>query len=637
MTAREGAAAHAARTGAMHMLLCEHAGSVNASAASAHPAEQPAPESRMLFLQATAALRADDIAAARRLAALAAAAEDRLLDEDAEAGAYLALADSLRSAWRLVEAQACYEIVLRLDDSPVAAHVGIGLIHAACNRPFEAAMCFQNALRLDANCVPALLNLGTMWRRVGEREAALPCYRFAVKLAPGLMEGHFFLGTLLCELRELDEAVAVHRRALALAPDHPGILTDLGSALVLQGKTDEGHALLRRAITLAPRWPVAYVNLGIALTRAHRFDEALIAFKSAQDADPDFVYAQYCESNVYLMKGDYKSGYDLYEAHRAVYPHRYRERRWDGSPLDGRTILLYAQHGLGDTFQFIRYVRRVAGMGGRVILQVQPSLVPLFRSEPAAAAVLATNDDPGPFDVQATLLELPAILGDTIETIPATVPYLRADPMLVAYWRAYLKHDRTFKIGIAWHGNPNQKDGLIRRCALRDMASIWSLPGVTVYSLQVGAGRDEISAGDRVPVIDLGDIDRDGAFMDTAAIMEALDLVVTIDTSIAHLAGGLARPVWMVVPYWADWRWMIDRTDSPWYPTMRIFRQAQPGEWQPVFTDLASALHERLNTGNKETTKAPPYVPKPEDSVNGDKVPFKQGHRVSVRTLDQHS
>jgi tetratricopeptide (TPR) repeat protein len=564
-----------------------------AAAYAAIPDDHPR-AARVHYLHAGAALRADGIVIARRLLARAAALEGRRLDEDAKTGAYVALGDSLRTAWRLGEALPCYEVALQLDDGLVDAHVGLGLIYAALNRPFEAAMHFQNALRLDADCVPALVNLGTVWRRTGQREAALPCYRLAAKLAPDLMEAHFFLGTLLCELRELDEAVAVHRRALELAPNHPGILTDLGSALVLQGKTEEGHALVRLAVELAPRWPIAHVNLGIAHTRAHRFDEALTAFKSAQDADPDFFYAKFCESDLYLMRGEYERGYALYDAHRAVYPPRYSERRWDGSPLDGRTILLYAQHGLGDTLQFIRYVPRVAGMGGRVILQVQPSLLPLFKNEPAAAAVLATSEDPGLFDVQASLLELPAILGDTLETIPASVPYLRADPALAARWRARLEHDRGFKVGIAWHGNPNQKDGLIRKCVLRDMAPIWNLPGVSVYSLQVGAGREEISAGDPLPVIDLGDIDGSGAFTDTAAIMEALDLVVTIDTSVAHLAGGLARPVWMVVNYWPDWRWMIDRTDSPWYPTMRIFRQKQAGEWQPVFAELAAALSERL-------------------------------------------
>lgn len=598
MIARDGAA-QAGRVAGEHMPMHEYSNDFGKLGAACDvTAEQHASESRMLFLQATAALRVRDLAFARRMVAGATMREGRPLTENAEAGEYLALADSLHSNGRLSDSLACYEIALQLDDSLLAAHMGMGLAYAASNRPFEAAMCFQKALRLDPNCIPALFNLGTMWRRVGEREAALPCYRFAVKLAPDKVEGYFFLGTLLCELRELDEAVAVHRQALTLAPDHPGILTDLGSALVLQGKADEGYSLLCKAVVLAPHWPVAHVNLGIAFTRTHRFAEALDAFKSAQEADANFVYARFCESNVYLIQGDYERGYAMYDAHRIVYPHRYRERRWDGSPLNGRTILLYAQHGLGDTLQFVRYVSRVSGMGGRVILQVQPNLVPLFSREPAAASVLALNEDPGPFDVQATLLELPAILGDTIWTIPATVPYLRADPARVAHWRAYLKHDQAFKIGIAWHGNPNQKDGLIRRCALRDMAPIWNLPGVTVYSLQVGAGREELSAGDGVPVIDLGDIDRDGAFMDTAAIMEALDLVITIDTSIAHLAGGLGRPVWMAVPHWADWRWMIDRPDSPWYPTMRIFRQSQRGEWQPVFTELATALYERLTIGS---------------------------------------
>jgi tetratricopeptide (TPR) repeat protein len=567
-----------------------------AAAAYARVPEDHPHAAKVQYLHAGAALRAHGIAAARHLFTHAAALESRTLNENAKPDDYLILGDCLRTAFRLDEALPCYEMALQLDDGVVSAYVGLGLIHAACNRPFEAATYFQNALRLDPGCVSALVNLGTMWRRVGQREAALPCYRLAVKLAPNLMEAHFFLGTLLCELRELDEAVAMHRRALALAPNHPGILTDLGSALALQGETSEGHALLQQAVALAPRWSIAHVNLGIALSREHRFEDALLEFKMAQDVDPKFVYAQFCESNVYLMQGDYERGYALYDAHRAVFPHRYRERRWDGSSLNGRTILLYAQHGLGDTLQFVRYVARVADMGGRIILQVQPNLVPLFRSEPTAAAVLATNEDPGPFDVQATLLELPAILGDTIQTIPATVPYLRANPTRMIHWREYLKHNPAFKIGIAWHGNPNQKDGLIRRCALRDMAPIWGLPGVSVYSLQIGAGREEISAGDQLPVIDLGDIDRDGAFTDTAAIMETLDLVVTIDTSIAHLAGGLGRPVWMVVPYWADWRWMIERTDSPWYPTMRIFRQTRPGEWQPVFTELASALYERLNT-----------------------------------------
>ncbi len=276
----------------------------------------------------------------------------------------------------------------------VAACVAHGLACAREGRPFEAAAYLQNALRLDPENVPALLNLATIWRTLGHRGPALPCYRLAAKLAPQRVDTQFLLGTLLCELRELDEAVAVHRQALALAPDHPGVLTDLGSALILRGDTDEGMELLQRTVDVAPSWPVGHVNLGIALVRERRFDAALAAFHAAEAADPAFDYARFCESNVYFLRGDIARGYAMYDAHRAVYPHRYRERRWDGQPLGGRTILLYIQHGLGDTLQFVRYVPRVAAMGGRVVLQVQPKLLPLLATHPGAAVVQATTEPP---------------------------------------------------------------------------------------------------------------------------------------------------------------------------------------------------------------------------------------------------
>jgi tetratricopeptide (TPR) repeat protein len=475
-----------------------------------------------------------------------------------------------------------------------------GLALAAAGRLFEAAAAFQAALRLDPELVPALLNLGTAYRHLGQRDCALPCYRLAARLAPDRPEALYLYATLLCELRELEEAIDVHRRALALAPDQPGVLSDLGSALVLRGgaaDAAEGMALLRRAVELAPGWPVAHVNLGVALLRRRRMAAALRCFRAAQRADAGCDYARFCESNLHLMRGDYARGYALYDAHRAVYPPRYRERLWDGAPLAGRTVLLYAQHGLGDTLQFVRYVSRAAALGGRVVLQVQPQLLPLLGRQPGAARVLSNLADPGPFDVQASLLELPAVLGDTLDTLPAEVPYLAADRRLRREWAKRLAGDDGFRVGLVWHGNPKQKDGLIRSCRLADMAPVWELRGVSAYSLQVGAGSEELAelagAGGAAtpPVRDLGALDAEaGAFMDTAAIVEALDLVVTVDTSVAHLAGGLGRPVWMVVPYWADWRWMVDRDDSPWYPTMRIFRQRRPGAWSPVFAELAAAL-----------------------------------------------
>jgi tetratricopeptide (TPR) repeat protein len=577
--------------------LALHRAGRHADAAAAYagiPDDHPH-ASTLLYLRAGAVLRADGPRAAGPFVARAARLDGLSIGDREDAVTYLDLGERLRNAGRPGEAVACLEIALQLDDRLVAAYVSLGLVYASRERKHEAAMCFQSALYHDPHCVPALLNLGTVWRQMGRRDSALPCYRLAAKLAPDRVEAHFCLGTLLCELRELDEAIAVHRCARALAPDHPGLLSDLGSALVLHNETEEGLLLLRRAIAVAPQWPIAHVNLGIALARERRLNDALEAFRVATDLEPDFAYARFCESNVHLMRGDFTRGYALYDAHRVVYPHRYRERRWEGRPLEGRTILLYAQHGLGDTLQFVRYVSRVAAMGGRVTLQVQPQLLSLLGRQPGATAVVSNHDDPGPFDVQASLLELPAILEDTLDTIPAYVPYLYADPERCARWSERLSRDDGFKIGVAWHGNPHQKDGLIRRCALRDMAPVWNVPGVSVYSLQVGTGREELTtAGADCRVHDLGDLDGNGhAFMDTSAIMTSLDLIVTIDTSVAHLAAGLGRPVWMVVPYWTDWRWMLERPDSPWYPTMRIFRQPSPGAWASVFAEVATALRAR--------------------------------------------
>ncbi len=551
----------------------------------------------ILYFRASAALRTAGLETALQL--MRRAAELDGMPPGAaipDSRSCLAWADLLARTGRFGEAAPCYEIAILLDPSLIEAHVGLGLVYAACRQPHYAAACFQRALRLDPCNGAALLNLATSWRFMGYHDAAAGCYREALRLLPNRMEVLYSLGTLLCEQRELEEAIEVHRRALSLAPNHAGVLTDLGSALVLTGKMDEGLALLYRAIAAAPGWAVAHVNLGIALVRLRRVEEARAAFHKAQALNPEFAYAKFCESNLDLLLGDFARGYALYDAHRKVYPHRHQERRWDGSPLNGKTILLYAQHGLGDTLQFVRYVPVVAQMGGRVLLQVQPALLKLLKNYPGAAEVLPSGDQPIEFDAQATLLELPAILGHIQETIPRAVPYLHADSVLSAAWASRLQNDVGFRIGIAWHGNPHQKDGLIRSCTLQDMERICRVPGLIVYSLQCGKGSEELEASG-LPLKKINDLDQhDGPFMDTAAIASLLDLVITIDTSIAHLAGGLGCPVWLAVPHWPDWRWMLDRSDSPWYPTMRIFRQVKPFEWKPVFEQMARELVRMLSS-----------------------------------------
>jgi hypothetical protein len=278
---------------------------------------------------------------------------------------------------------------------------------------------------------------------------------------------------------------------------------------------------------------------------------------------------------------------------------------WDGSPLDGRTILIHAEQGLGDTLQFIRYVPLVQQRGGRVIMMCQPPLMRLLAHCPGIERLIPHGETPPEIDLHVPLLSLPKLLGTTVESVPADGPYLDADSDLVEIWRHRLAAYPGFKIGIAWQGNPKFRLDRIRSIPLAQFAPLADVPGVHLLSLQKGAGGEQLAAPERrFPVTDLGcQLDETtGAFMDTAAVMKNLDLVITSDTSIAHLAGALGVPVWVALNDVPDWRWLLNRDDSPWYPPMRLFRQRRTGHWEDVFDRIAEALRERL---------APPATPRP--------------------------
>jgi hypothetical protein len=268
---------------------------------------------------------------------------------------------------------------------------------------------------------------------------------------------------------------------------------------------------------------------------------------------------------------------------------------WDGSPLEGRTILIHAEGGLGDTLQFIRYAPLVHRRGGRVILVCQPPLVRLLSlSRGLGVERLLAQGDPLPeYDVHASLLSLPGLLGTTLESVPTDVPYLDAEPQLVESWRRRLGSYPGFKVGIAWQGNPKHCGDRFRSSPLVQFAPVARVPGVHLLSLQKGAGREQLPAlQGRFPVTDLGS--HLGDFLDTAAVMKSLDLVISVDTAIAHMAGALGIPVWVALPFAPDWRWLLDREDSPWYPTMRLLRQTRPSWWEDVFHRIAEALQQRL-------------------------------------------
>jgi hypothetical protein len=349
---------------------------------------------------------------------------------------------------------------------------------------------------------------------------------------------------------------------------------------------------------LNPDFAEAHSNLGLLMQSKGKRDHAMACYRHALEIKPDYPEARNNHSLLLLLMGCFREGWPEYEwrwkckgQEERVFP----QPRWTGSSLAGRTLLVHSEQGLGDTLQFIRYAELLRHQGGTVMIEVQPSLLPLL-TQSGFQGLVGKGTPLGDFDVHVPLLSLPGIFETSLETIPGGVPYLSADPQGVEHWQHVLRDTAGFRVGVAWQGNPNYKGDRLRSIPLSHFR-VLAQDGVELISLQKGFGSEQMAeiAG-KFKVRDLGgSVDTEhGAFMDTAAIMKNLDLVVTSDTAVAHLAGALGVPVWVALPFSPDWRWMLDRTDSPWYPTMRLFRQSRSDDWETVFHTMAQALSEVL-------------------------------------------
>ncbi len=425
----------------------------------------------------------------------------------------------------------------------------------------------------------------------------------ALQLKPDLLESHHNLGVALEEQGRLEEAVACYRRALELKPDDAEIHNNLGNVLKDQGKLDEAVACCRRALELNPDYAAAHNTLGNALKDQGKLDEAPECYRRALELQPDYADAHGSQSLISLLTGDFERGWTEYEWRWKTqkYPRRdFSRALWDGQPLEGRTILLHAEQGLGDTIQFVRYVALVKQRGGVVVVECPRPLMSLLRSCAGIDQLVERGEELPAFDLQAPLLSLPGIFHTALGDIPAAIPYLFADPGLAERWRQELGGIAGFKIGIAWQGNPKPRNDRHRSIPLGCFEPLASLPGARFFSLQKGAGVEQLQdVAERFPVTEFGSRldEASGAFMDTAAVLVNLDLMITCDTAVAHLAGALGVPVWVALPFIPDWRWLLDRSDSPWYPTMRLFRQHGRGDWQGVFQTIKVALGEQLYRG----------------------------------------
>ncbi len=468
--------------------------------------------------------------------------------------------------------------------------IGIGLLRDGDVE--RAEQTFLQVARDDPLSGEARFFLGLIHQQRNDLESASQHYEQALWLIPDLAEARNNLGIILQSRGRVDEAEASYREALRLEPDYPEAHNNLGNALQDQGRFDEAVTAYRQALRFRPHFVEALKHLGNALRALGRLPEAIACYEEGLRHAPDHALLHMARAMVWLQMGDFARGWpecDWRLGAEDLFIHRLHGPVWDGGPLDGRTILVAAEQGLGDTIQFIRYAPLLARRGGRVVVTCARSLCQILASCPGVDQVILEGDSLPEYACYAPVMSLPAILGTTLETIPVEVPYLAADPARVAAWGQALGKTSEFKIGVVWQGNPIHTKDRERSFHLMHLEPVAKLPGVRLYSLQKNFGLEQIEAvADRFPVIDLGH--RLNDLVDTAAVMRNLDLIISADSSPAHLAGALAVPVWMPLPFICDWRWMTDREDTPWYPTMRLFRQSRYGDWDELFSRLAREL-----------------------------------------------
>jgi tetratricopeptide (TPR) repeat protein len=507
----------------------------------------------------------------------------------------------LQKLGRTDQAVAAYHQALALNPELVDAHMNLGTVSREQARWHEAEASFRRALYLRPDHVPALQNLAFTLSQQGRLDEALASYRQVLALQPDAADSYYNLALVLKKQGRLEEAIDHLHRALERNPEHVDSHNALGNALKDLDRLDEAMACFERALRLNPKSAEARNNLGVALTILGKRDEALVEYEHSLRLAPDYGEARLNRSMIWLLQGDFRRGWAEYDwrwRSNTLTARSFARPRWDGSPLAGRTILLWAEQGLGDALQFVRYAALVKERGGRVILECPAALVRLLKTCPGVDQVVPERTPLPAFDVQAPLLSLPGILGTTLQNIPTEVPYLFAEQSLVDIWRQKLSSLPGFRVGIVWQGNPRAWDpnlrGADRRRSipLARFASLADVPGITLVSLQKGFGTEQLTEqASRVSILELGSQLND--FMDTAAVMKNLDLVISADTSPVHLAGALGVPVWIPLPCASCWRWLRERDDSPWYPTARLFRQREVGDWSDVFRRIAAALAEQ--------------------------------------------
>jgi tetratricopeptide (TPR) repeat protein len=539
----------------------------------------------------------------------------------------------LQELGRSADALESYDRALVVRPNFAEALSNRGNVLKAVNRLEEALESYNQALLLRPDYVEVLYNRGNTLKELKRLEAAVESYDRAVSSCSHYAEAFSNRGAALEELGRLQDALKSYDRALAVRADFAEALSNRGNTLKALGRFEEALASYDRALATHPEqvqvlynrgvvlqelqrfadavdsydralavWPhhaEALSNRGVALQEQQRFADALESYNFALAARPDYAEAQWNKALLLLLNGSFADGWSGYESRRRMAGWAARSfdgTEWSGGKLSGKRLLLYAEQGLGDTIQFARYASLAAARGARVILEVQAPLQSLFTGLRGVEVVVTKGDPLPPFDLHCPLLSLPRLFGTTKETIPANVPYIRIAADRCDAWRRPLSREDAV-IGLVWSGNPKSSKDPQRSIPFEKFAPLLEVPGVQFVGLQKDVRlADAHALREQRKVIDLGIDLKD--FSDTAAVISQLDMVVTVDTAVAHLAGAMGKPVWILLPYVPDFRWLLDCTESPWYPSARLFRKSNGGDWDEVISQVSSELRQAIPRGS---------------------------------------
>jgi Tfp pilus assembly protein PilF len=471
----------------------------------------------------------------------------------------------------------------------------LGVVLRLTGQPHKAIEAFHRAIALKPGSASDYNNLGNAHKEAGQTQAATAAYQQAISIEPGSADAHANLGTVLVKLRRFDQGVQSLERAAALNPQSPVILTNFGNSLIESGDPDRAIEIFRRAIALAPNHADAYSGLGNALRLIGEIEQSEQTHRRSIVLNPQLPEPHFGLALVLLAQGKLAEGWEEYEwrwkCEAVRSPRRnFAQPMWDASPSHDRTLLIHAEQGFGDTLQFVRYLPIVRERVAKIILECQPTLVQLVESVSDGVTVIPQSSTLPPFDMHCPLLSLPKMFRTRLDSIPARVPYLAAAPSEIERWKRQVDHvGPGLKVGLVWAGNPLFSDDLFRSLKLEQLSPLATVEGVRYFSLQKGAAAEQLKSPP--PGLELINwTEQLHTFSDTAALIANLDLIITSDTSVAHLAAALNRPTWLMLSHSPDWRWMLTGENCPWYPSVRLFRQTRRADWADVIRRVAMAL-----------------------------------------------